>query len=181
MAEIWKEIKEYPKYSVSNIGRVKNNNSDHILSQKQWKDNYYYSVRLFTNGTPRNINVHRLVLCTFRDKPLSYPMLVRHLDDIKTNNCLDNLEFGTHKDNFNDAVKNGKMNKFFQNTSKSRKTRPRHISKSGNIIERISYKNKDHRNNKIKELYASGDYSQRDLGYMFGFSSHRSVQKILNI
>ena len=38
--ENWKVIKEYPRYSVSDNGRVKNNISGKIISQRQATNGY---------------------------------------------------------------------------------------------------------------------------------------------
>ena len=35
MEEIWKVIKEAPNYSISNLGRVKNNTTDYILKTQK--------------------------------------------------------------------------------------------------------------------------------------------------
>lgn len=51
--------------------------------------------------------LHRLVALAYIPNPNSYP-IVRHLDDIGTHNTVNNLRWGTQKDNVNDSIINGK-------------------------------------------------------------------------
>ena len=58
------------------------------------------------------IYVHRLVAAAFLGpaiSPSGEALIVRHKDDDPSNNRLSNLQFGTHKDNSEDAKKNGKI------------------------------------------------------------------------
>lgn len=50
--------------------------------------------------------LHRLVAMAYIPNPNNYP-IVRHLDDIGTNNTVNNLRWGTQKDNVNDSIING--------------------------------------------------------------------------
>lgn len=51
--------------------------------------------------------LHRLVAMAYIPNPNNYP-IVRHLDDIGTHNTVNNLRWGTQKDNVNDSIINGK-------------------------------------------------------------------------
>jgi dCTP deaminase len=58
------------------------------------------------------IYVHRLIAAAFLGPAISSsgePLVVRHKDDNPLNNKLSNLQFGTYKDNSEDAKKNGKI------------------------------------------------------------------------
>ena len=71
MEEVWKVIKEAPNYSVSNLGRVKNNTTDYIL--KTQKSEAYERVGLkCLDGKSHNKRVHRLVLETLCPVILTY-------------------------------------------------------------------------------------------------------------
>ena len=59
MIQIWKVIKDYPMYSVSNLGSIKNNKTGRIL--KQLNDNRgYLQVRLYNNGKAKTYKVTRV-------------------------------------------------------------------------------------------------------------------------
>jgi len=76
-----------------------------------WKG-AYHCVYLFRNGLRATKFIHRLLAITFIDKPLNKNYgIVRHLDDIKVNNTLTNLAWGTQKDNMADRILNGNSNK----------------------------------------------------------------------
>ena len=69
--ENWKVIKEYPRYSVSDNGRVKNNISGKIISQRQATNGYMrVNVRTGTEKyeKPITLSVHRLVAKYFLPK-----------------------------------------------------------------------------------------------------------------
>ena len=108
--EIWKDIKEYDGYMVSNLGRVKSpdtyiivNNKyklykkGNILTPYRNKRTGYMSVGI---GKKSTVMVHRLVAKAFLDNPENYPC-INHIDEDKTNNKIDNLEWCTHKYNNN--------------------------------------------------------------------------------
>lgn len=56
------------------------------------------------HGRPSRI--HRLMAEAFLGAP--HGRLVRHLDDVKTNNELSNLAYGSRRDNAVDAIRNGR-------------------------------------------------------------------------
>lgn len=66
----------------------------------------YLSVKLCKDGKYKTRPVHQLVLETFVG-PRPQGMLALHHDDNANNNNLDNLYWGTHKQNVQDAVHNG--------------------------------------------------------------------------
>lgn len=119
--EIWKTIKEDEAYQVSNTGRVR---SRMIVSSTQRNlQNEYHEIKpsLDSHGYQivtirgKHHKVHRLVAETFIPNPNSLPV-VRHKDDNKTHNHVDNLLWGTQRDNIHDSIQNGK---FVGDTSKA--------------------------------------------------------------
>jgi len=119
MEEIWKPVPGYEGlYDVSNHGRVRSH--DQILNRKngtvRWKGKVlkrqrgskgHYGVNLHKDGKSKTHYIHRLVAEQFLDNPEQHP-LVRHLDDVKENNHVSNLAWGTHADNMQDAIRNGR-------------------------------------------------------------------------
>lgn len=104
MIEIWKDIKDYEGiYQVSNLGRVKSLPRKHNLNYKIRKlvpdKDGYSTVVLYNNGSKcKNMKVHRLVAQAFIPNPNDYPQ-VNHIDEVKSNNHVDNLEWCSVKYN----------------------------------------------------------------------------------
>lgn len=110
LEEIWKDIEGYEGiYQVSNKGNVKSldrkvlkNNGQvqtvigKILKPRKNK-NGYLQVMLYNNGR-KNYNVHRLVANAFI-KNINSEDDINHLDEVKTNNNIQNLECISHKEN----------------------------------------------------------------------------------
>jgi hypothetical protein len=117
--EIWKDIKGYEGiYQVSNLGRVKSlhikrsgwellprdTTLGKIISYRANPPHYYYQVTLFKNGERKAKRVSRLVAEAFIPNPLNLPQ-VNHKDMNKKNDCVDNLEWCTNKQNMEHARK----------------------------------------------------------------------------
>ena len=98
--EEWKNVIGYEGlYEVSNIGNVRNVRRNTLL--KLSKTNYgYIQVYLYKNGIRTGLKVHRLVAQAFIPNPDNLPQ-INHLDEDKTNNRVDNLEWCSHKYNVN--------------------------------------------------------------------------------
>lgn len=118
--EIWKDIPGYENlYRASGLGRIKRLYKYYRFKiLKFCKDRYgYLFVHLSKNCKIKSHTVHRLVLETFTS-PCPLGMQCRHLDGNKLNNRLDNLCWGTPKENSQDRTKhkiffgNYKLNKF---------------------------------------------------------------------
>ena len=103
-------------YEVSNLGNVKSLRSGKLLKQSNNRDGYKM-VSLTKDGKSRGFSVHRLVALTFIPNPLGLPE-VNHKDESHDNNCLENLEWISKKDNRNygtyrqrmSEIKKGKPN-----------------------------------------------------------------------
>ena len=105
MKEIWKDIKGYEGiYQVSNLGRVKSSYTNSILKGCK-TSNGYLKVNLYKNGSKSTKTVHRLVAQTFISNPENKSG-VNHIDENKTNNNIDNLEWSTAKENNNHGTRN---------------------------------------------------------------------------
>jgi hypothetical protein len=94
--EIWKIIDEFPNYSISNLGRIKNTNTNLIL--KPCLKSGYFNVSLTNNKFKKNCKIHRLVAFAFIPNPENKSD-VNHKDKNKLNNNLSNLEWMTRKEN----------------------------------------------------------------------------------
>lgn len=94
--EIWVSVNGYKNYEVSNFGNVRNLTTGKLLRISNFKAGRRYK-RVCLDKKP--FLLHRIVLCSFENKGLQFPMEVMHLDNDGYNNVLDNLGFGTHAEN----------------------------------------------------------------------------------
>ena len=95
--EIWKPVKGYEGlYQVSNMGRVKSLNYRHTGKERILKARKnrggYLQVNLYKEGKMKRCSVHQLVGQVFCENPMGYTE-VNHVDEDKTNNMAENLEF----------------------------------------------------------------------------------------
>ena len=91
--ESWKVISEFPIYSVSNIGRIRNDKTGYILQGGYDRDGYR-QVTISYNGKQYNRRICRLVAIAFIPNPQNLP-LVNHKDEDKANDRVENLEWCT--------------------------------------------------------------------------------------
>lgn len=114
MIEVWKDIKDYEGlYQISNLGRVKSlkyrkSNKERILILNGAAKHGYYMVGLCKNHKRKYVTVHRLVAEAFIPNPDNKPQ-INHKDENRRNNCVDNLEWVTAKENLNYGSHNEKM------------------------------------------------------------------------
>lgn len=104
MIEIWKDIKGYEGlYQVSNLGRVKSLNYNHTKKEGILKPQLtcYGYLRINLKAKRNKIySVHRLVANAFIPKPKGKTQ-INHINEIKTDNNVSNLEWVTCKENIN--------------------------------------------------------------------------------
>lgn len=98
--EVWKPCPEFEeKYLISSHGRVISigtyntcKKSGLLNLYKKHGRNGYIQVRLYDNGRAKTIEIHTLVAKAFIPNPNNLPM-VNHIDEDKTNNNVENLEW----------------------------------------------------------------------------------------
>lgn len=106
---MWKKIiidKIITNYSVSDDGRVKNDITQKELSQRTQQG--YKHVGLTINKKPKSCRVHRLVAIAFIPNPDDKPY-VNHINGVRSDNRMENLEWVTPAENTQHAVSIGLM------------------------------------------------------------------------
>lgn len=107
----WKSIYidgNLTSYQISDTGMVYNTATGRYLSGSHDKRGYQV-VSIYCNHKLYSVKVHRLVAIAFIPNPENKPT-VNHLDGNKDNNCVDNLEWATHKENITHAIDTGLRN-----------------------------------------------------------------------
>ena len=186
MEEHWKEIKGFPNYLISDLGRVYSLNRNRCLKARLNRYGYEY-VTLSENGVQKALTVHRLVATHFIENPENKPE-VNHVDGNKTNNDFRNLEFVTRIENQRHAVETGLVKGLKQQEIE----RIRCLYNEGNItlkdiakiygvnpssirahVKDLGSKDlgsheklKPYKIKEIRDIYKTGNYSQREVAEM---------------
>lgn len=99
--EIWKKIKDYPDYEVSNLGNVKSLKFGKERILKPSFGNRGYLIVGLTNKKKRYTKtVHQLVAIGFLNhNPCGMKLVVDHIDFNKQNNNINNLRIVNSREN----------------------------------------------------------------------------------
>ena len=108
--ERWKHS-ELEDVLVSNYGRFFDYKTRHFLKPTYGDNHGHKAIKIHKKNKSEQKYAHRLIAEAFISNPNNYP-IVRHLNDDPSDNCIENLAWGTQKDNHNDAVLNGRYKPF---------------------------------------------------------------------
>ena len=142
--EIWKDIKDYPNYQVSNLGNIKSKLRG-IISLSQHNGNYL-EVRLSKNGIKIKKKIHQLVALNFILNP-DNKLEIDHINRNKKDNRVENLRWATRSENVLNTIRPSKLNhKYIYTTPYNNYVvviKRLNISKTFKTLEEaITYKNK---------------------------------------
>lgn len=98
--EQWKKIDDFPDYSVSDHGRVRNDATGRIKKPfRRGFNNEYLGVDLYRDQRRHACKIHRLVATAFLPDHDPSRNEVNHLDCDPTNNQVSNLQWCTRQEN----------------------------------------------------------------------------------
>jgi len=104
--EVWKNVPNYERYQISNLGNVKSLNykgtgNEKVLKKVKTKRGYY-TVMFSKDGKVKLFNIHKLVAIVFLNHiPNGQKKVVNHKNFNRLDNHVDNLEIITNRENTN--------------------------------------------------------------------------------
>jgi hypothetical protein len=134
--EYWVIITGYDWYKVSNKGRIKRIKKDKLIKGTLDKDGYL-KCGLYNKMGHKTVSFHKMVANEFITNKDKLP-IINHKDGVKTNNCIENLEWCTYSYNSKHAyevLKRPMPNKHFMLGKNNCKSLPVYqLSLTGEII-----------------------------------------------
>lgn len=125
--EIWKEFEDYKGYYGSSLGRFKNKTT--LLKQTKFPSGIHVVKMINNNGKRRTLQSHRIIMILFKPIENHDKLVVNHINGIKHDNNIENLEWITQQKNVQHAYDN-KLNKNAVSVQK--------INVDGSVIEEYS-------------------------------------------
>lgn len=111
----WRQVPGFPDYDISNDGRLRrithhsNKKAGELIRCKLTSSGYPAYSMSREDGKRFKFNSHQIVAWAFLPAPQPDQTMVLHGDDNKLNCIWENLRWGTAVDNYNDAVRNGRI------------------------------------------------------------------------
>lgn len=115
--EIWKKINGFEDYKISNLGNIRLLNGG--ISKRKITDKYS-QIGLIKENKSHTFYIHRLVALHFIANPENKPE-VNHINGIKSDNRVENLEWVTAFENIRHAISLGKLDSYYKNKSENMK------------------------------------------------------------
>lgn len=163
--EIWRTIKNFPDYAVSNYGRLKRitfarGTKPGLILKPNLTNKGYLQIGLCRTNQKRKFEkIHILVLEAFNSSRKEGKEC-NHKDGEKLNNFVENLEWVTPSENRQHAYSKGLIPK------PRGELNPSHKLSNSTVLN-------------IRELYKTGQYKQKQLAFLFDIS-YCHINKIIN-
>jgi hypothetical protein len=119
MSEIWKDIKGYEgRYEISNLGNVRSIRlTKSVILKASDRGNGYLAVSLCMNNIKTTKNIHSLIAQAFIPN-ISNKREINHINGIKTDNRIENLEWCTSSENSKHAYQIGLQRPYISENNK---------------------------------------------------------------
>lgn len=104
VSELYPEIKDC--YTINELGEIKNQNTKNIIKHKIEKNGYVRVSLMKKGGGTTYVSLHRVLMMAFKPVQNMKDLQVNHKNGNKQDNCLENLEWVTCKENIHHAWKN---------------------------------------------------------------------------
>lgn len=135
------QVWSYPKSWITGSNSMKMTTKGKFIKQRI-NNKGYLMISLSKNNRSKLKTVHRLIAQTYIPNSLNLPQ-VNHKNGIKTDNRAENLEWCTNAENHSHGIKLGLLNQYGENNPSNKLT-----------AKQV---------HKIRELYATGKYSQQQI------------------
>ena len=106
----WEQAQGFSKYLISTDGQVYSLKSDRLLPQGITNRGYKQVDVCNDEGNKKHMRVHRLVYMAHIGA-IPEGMQINHKDENKVNNCIDNLELMTNRENCSYGTRNARISK----------------------------------------------------------------------
>ena len=150
-AEIWIDVKGYENiYEISSLGRVlsKRRKKEIILKPRNTWGGYHKVAVWNCYNERRDLFIHRLSMLSFKPTEYFEGAEVNHINGIKTDNRIENLEWVTHQENLQHAARTGLQVHFKRDEHPNSKLN----QKMANII-RYSYRKKYLNHKELSKIF----------------------------
>lgn len=104
---MWKTLDFNPLYEINTEGIVRKISNNYYPKYYKDKDGYLSCSLSNGDGTKKKYRVHKLVAMTFIENPENKPE-VNHLNSIRDDNRVENLEWSTRQENEKHAYRDGR-------------------------------------------------------------------------
>lgn len=114
--EEWRQIADFPDYSVSNYSRIRRDKASTLLNgyakpgrilNGEEGAHGHLRVTLFLNGKAHRRLVYRLAAIAFLPQPRADQVEIAHCDGNPRNNHISNLRWATRRENAQDTIAHG--------------------------------------------------------------------------
>jgi hypothetical protein len=135
---MWKQIEEYD-YEINPEGIVRRISTKKIKKSHLRKSGYV-AIQLAFNNNKKDYYIHRLLAKYFIFNDVAEKKFVNHIDGVKHNNSLSNLEWVTHSENMFHSFKNklskphNKLKELQKEMSENKKKKVYYYDSNKNLV-----------------------------------------------